>query len=99
MTEYGWTFAVMLMLFVVQMPRPSSVRCGDGYYVLGVRPSGRSRCVKAPAGRGENECVRGTPCRFTDDVGTSSYPVQLDCVNGFVPLVVDERTIGCRRRP
>lgn len=69
-------------------------RCCHGFYVNGVRPSGDTECIEAPAGTGSDECIAGGQCRFADDA--PRYPIAISCPSGHRPIVVDSMTVGCR---
>lgn len=73
--------------------RPQHARCPRGWYVEGVRESGRTQCRPVPpvmCGDGSYD-----PCPQDD----RALPLQIYCTNGTRPIVVDNRAIGCQRRP
>jgi hypothetical protein len=67
------------------------LRCCKGYHVDGVRPDGRTWCVAKPACPDDSECGSAFP-------DPPRYPVEIHCTGGSVPIVVDERTVGCQMR-
>ena len=72
-------------------------RCCTGFYVEGVRPSGVTRCVKALPDLHPEECWGRHACPDTKE-SAPWYPLAIYCTGGSVPIVVDERTIGCQAR-
>lgn len=87
--------AAPLFAFASWLAQPVTATCPHGWYVNGVPISGRTSCVLAPTGRGANECVRGGSCTFTEP--QPALPVRIFCESPLVPLVRDDRRIGCGR--
>ena len=86
--------ALISLALVHSVTHPTSYECGPLEYVEGVRPDGRSRCILAPAGRGENECVRGQRCGpFPEQ---PSVAIRIWCPRGQRAVVVTERKVACR---
>ncbi len=89
-------FIAALALIYFAFVRPSRYRCPGSLYAEGVRPSGVTRCVVPPPGRGQNECIhRHGDCDFEDRA--FSFPVAVYCTGGAHPIVVDSQTVGCQR--
>ena len=87
--------ALISLALVHSVTHPTSYECGPLEYVEGVRPDGRSRCILAPAGRGENECKRdGDFCGpFPEQ---PSVAIRIWCARGQRAVVQSERRIVCR---
>ncbi len=91
-------FVAALALAYFAFVRPSRYRCPGSLYVEGVRPSGVTRCVVPPPGRGDAECIhRHGDCDFDDRA--FSFPVAIYCTNNQVPIAGDDgRTVSCQAR-
>lgn len=85
--------APVLLWLAGQLARPDRAECRTGFYVNGIRPTGITECIRAPAGNGARECVPGAPCTFADDA--PRYRLQLWCAAGTEPRVVDARHVRC----
>ena len=92
---YGWMSALVLTFLLVQRLPNGDLRCAPGWYVEGVRPSGKSSCVQSPP----RNCGEPVPPHNQPCPDGSRFDVQIYCTNGLIPLVIDHRTLGCRRRP
>lgn len=92
-TEIVATALGTLALLVAIVVAPPIARCRDGFYVEGVRPSGKSTCREIPPpGCGEPKWTPPCPEPRT-------MPIRIYCTGGTVPLVLDDgETIGCQRR-
>ena len=88
-----WLGAIALVWFT--LVRPDHHRCAVGS-PEGIRPSGETRCLVPPSGRGDDECVSGGRCSFPV-VPRFGYAVRIYCTGGAHPIVVDARTVGCQR--
>lgn len=88
--------AMLAMLIVIAFVRhgQTTARCDVGEYVEGVRPTGKTRCVRVPAT--ETDC-RGARACHPDEEPVYTRELEIYCTGGSVPVVVDERTIGCQR--
>lgn len=85
--------AIILTFFAIT--RPAHHRCVVGA-PEGIRPSGATRCLVPPPGRGDDECVRGYPCSFPA-TQRYWYPVQIYCLGSTRPIAsYDGRTVGCQ---
>jgi hypothetical protein len=82
-----------IIALIVSLVWTPIARCPDGYYVNGVRPSGRSTCREVPPTRDCGEPKWSPPCPEP-----RTFPVRIYCTGGSVPLVLDDATIGCMRR-
>jgi hypothetical protein len=86
---------VWATLGMCSKPLPSRATCDRGWYVDGIRPSGRYDCRRAPIG----DDVR-LPSGLVEDRSTQPSG-EIDgailCTGGTQPIVVDERTVECRR--
>src|SRR5688572_6018254 len=93
--EVIFALVAIVVLIAVSVIRPTSAACPRGHYVEGVRPSGETRCLPVPAPSrgcaGSRACPDGPPYR-------TQLPLQIYCTGGAIPIVVDERTVGCTRR-
>ena len=74
---------------------PTRATCPIGWYVEGVRPSGKTRCRPVPPPRcGEPVPPDNGPCPRDE----RSIPLEIHCTGGSHPIVVgDGRTVGCQR--
>ena len=84
---------VWATLGMCSKPLPSRATCDRGWYVDGIRPSGRYDCRRAPIG----DDVR-LPSGLVEDRSVQSPGVldgRIFCTTGQ-PRVVDERTVECR---
>jgi hypothetical protein len=88
-------FITIVLLCWAFVSRPQGAQCPPHWYVDGVRPSGSFRCRPVPAGNPDNDGTWGH--RDTTPFDDRSISGQLYCSAGLVPLVLDERTVGCRR--
>jgi hypothetical protein len=84
------------LLVYACITRPSRSRCPDGWYINGVRPSGRFECVESPA-PGEYDCSADRVCPQPKQ-DAAEVAGQIVCTGGATPIVSDERTVGCMRR-
>lgn len=83
----------ILCLCAAMALHPTSARCPVGW-VNGVRPSGRFECRVTI---GPDCDMRGDrTCPEVPDVG--GVAGRIYCEPGDRPLVIDERTVACRRR-
>ena len=82
-----------LFAFASWLAQPVTAMCPRGWYVNGVPTSGITSCVLAPAGRGDDECVAGGHCTFSDPL--VALPLQIYCHRNASPRVLDDRRIGC----
>ena len=84
-----------LLLAIALTPLPSHASCPRGWWVEGVRPSGRYDCHRVPVG----DDVR-LPSGLLEDRSLQP-PGEIDgairCTGGAVAIVVDSRTVGCMR--
>jgi hypothetical protein len=87
------TLVGMIALVVAIAATPPIARCPDGYYVNGVRPSGKSTCREIPPTRDCGEPKFSPPCPEP-----RTFPIRIYCTGGSQPIVVDDATIGCMRR-
>jgi hypothetical protein len=84
---------VLLLAGVVLQPSSSSGRCPAGWSLgEGVRRTGEFACYSPPPHdcgepRGPNERPCPTPVKARG---------RIHCTGGSVPIVVDERTVGCQ---
>lgn len=71
------------------------VTCPPGWYIEGVRPSGRTQCRPTPPPScGEPVPPNNAPCAHDE----RTIPLELYCTGGSVPIVVNERVAGCQAR-
>ncbi len=100
MTDLMYSVLSMLVLLGALARQPTTVTCPAGWYVEGVRTSGRSSCVRASPETelDRDNCTRGHPCVMSA-APEPRVGVQIYCTNGMLPLVINHRTIGCKRRP
>jgi hypothetical protein len=86
------TSIVELMILVVLVAL-ARARCPEGWSVNGIRPDGSYECL-SPIPRGCGEPVGDSPpCPPTTLSRGRIY-----CTGGSVPIVVDNRTVGCQAR-
>lgn len=88
-----------VLLMVAALSRPSAARCASGYVLIeGVRIAGPEVgsyvCEKAPppnCGEAAGP-FEGVPCPTA-----ARYRSRIYCTGGAIPIVVDEKTVGCQR--
>lgn len=82
-----------LLRVVSAIARPRIATCPPSFYVEGVRPTGETSCVSTFDPRPDD--TRGE-CRHAQwDAGR--LPLRVWCESGERAVVVDERTVGCRK--
>lgn len=86
--------ANLLLQLASALARPERATCPRSWYVEGVPPSGRTRCILAPPGRGENECTVGGYCGPWREP-LVALPMRICCDQGTSPRVLDDRRIYC----
>lgn len=79
---------------ITAIAQPRTARCSPGWYVEGVRPSGASSCVLAAADRRGDDTRDG--CAH-EHLELPSLPLHVWCAADERAVVIDERTIGCRK--
>lgn len=101
--ENIWLVFVFAVGIVVSFffVRPERARCPSGWFVEGVRPSGVSHCRRAPPDDPLDWPGNDPRDRGDRDVKPDNavLPVRVYCTGGSIPIVVDERTVGCQRNP
>ena len=92
--ELPLAIAAVVSMCVAIASAPPMATCPRGWYVEGVRPSGRSRCLPAPPPNcGEPVPPNNGPC----PLDSRETEVAVYCTGGSHPIVVNERTVGCTR--
>jgi hypothetical protein len=86
------TAALLLAAMVVE---PTRARCPAGWYVNGVKPTGRFECLRVPGGNPLYDGAGGWPNRAIDYPG--SLRGRIYCTGGTHPVVVNYRVVGCQR--
>ena len=91
---FVFVVGVIVSLFV----RPERAQCPPGWFVEGVRRDGGTHCRRVIPDDpldwpGDDRRDRGRRDVKPDD---TSLPMQIYCTGGSVPIVVDERTVGCQ---
>ncbi len=89
-TVYG-----ILVTVLASITMPTTASCPMNMYVEGVRPSGVTRCVR-PLPDDPNHWPgepEPEPSRLEDEI-----PLRIYCTGGTIPIVVNERTVGCQHR-
>lgn len=82
----------VFIVLVCAVLQPTRVRCPHGWWVNGVRPSGAFECRKTP-----RSIV--TPSAAEVHEIDSDWMIAGDLYCGEqLPIVVDERTVGCQAR-
>lgn len=74
---------------------PTDGKCPERWWVNGVRPDGRYQCFPAPVGPDER-----LPSGIVVDHSVQPPGVvdgRVFCTVGKLPVVLDSRTIGCRK--
>jgi hypothetical protein len=84
------SFVAMAIAFAL-----APLRCPKGWHHEGVRPTGEYDCIRKPVG--PDWPGYAYPDRSV--VPPGRLQAQIYCTGGAVPVVVDERTIGCQRIP
>ncbi|MDQ3295101.1 MAG: hypothetical protein M3619_00765 [Myxococcota bacterium] len=85
----------ILVLCAAMALHPRAASCPRGSWVNGVRPSGRFECR---VDIGPDCDMRGArTCPEVPDVG--GVAGRIYCERSEMPLVVNHRTVACRRRP
>lgn len=86
--------ATIFLLCWAMATRPAGAQCPPRWYVNGVRATGEYECRPVPAGDPDADGTWQHPdvTSFNDLVISG----QIYCRPGTVPLVFDERTVGCR---
>ncbi|HEY1814878.1 MAG TPA: hypothetical protein VGG74_21170 [Kofleriaceae bacterium] len=97
MTLTDWLVSILgiLVIAVTLLCRPHHARCPAGWWLDGVRPSGRYDCRRVPIGddrRDADGIVRDHSYEPPGEIDGEIY-----CTGGSKPIVVDERTVGCQR--
>lgn len=95
LTEVACAIATILVLCWSTATRPRGARCPQGWYVDGIRPTGRFDCARTPGGDIMYDGAGGYPDRAVDLPGRLGG--RLYCTGGSHPIVVNERTVGCQR--
>lgn len=92
--DFIFAIVTLIVLFTVAVIRPERIRAPVGYNVEGVRPDGSTTIrVAPPRSCGEPIPPNNQPCTHRD----RSFGARIYCTGGTLPIVVDERTIGCQR--
>jgi len=88
-----FALVTLVVLITVAVIRPERARAPRGWYVEGVRPDGATTIRQAPPqGCGEPVPPNNQPCPHAP-----AFESRIYCTNGTLPVVVDDRTIGCQR--
>lgn len=86
---------VSMVILVAFALRPSHARCPKHWHNNGVRPSGVFTCTRNPFGDPDWDWSLHRPDRST--VPPGKIWGRIYCTNGHVPIVVNDRTVGCQR--
>lgn len=92
--------ALLVLALVVAILRPSSAQCPPGWSLgEGIRRTGEFACYSPPP----RDCgdVRGPferPCKPSPMWPSKVRRARIHCTGGSIPIVVDERTVGCHAR-
>ncbi len=71
------------------------MHCPVGWHNNGIRPTGQFECTRVPVGDPEWDGTWLRPER--GHVPAGELRSRIHCTNGFQPIVVNERTVGCQR--
>lgn len=85
--------AAAVLRIVAAIARPRVATCPSSFYVDGVRPSGVTSCVSTYDPRPEDTKAA---CHHAA-LDVPRLPVRVWCARGEVAIVVDARTVACRR--
>lgn len=87
--------ASIWVLVVAAVIRPSRGMCPAGMHHEGVRRDGAFVCVRAPVGDPGRDGTWGNP--DVSVVPPGEIAGHIYCTGGALPIVVDERVVGCQR--
>lgn len=93
MMEIILALASEVLLLWAMATHPIRGHCPKAWYVEGVQPAGDYACVKTPA---RNVCDTKAGCAG-DEPRDPRLRSRIYCTGGSVPVVVDDRTVGCTR--
>jgi hypothetical protein len=97
--DLAGALASVVLLCCSMVARPAAARCGPGFYVNGICPTGVFECRRVPGGDPLYDGAGGFPDRSIDRPGW--YRSRVYCTGGAHPIVVlgdrEARTVGCQR--
>jgi hypothetical protein len=99
MTIFDPVFALIsaLVLCAVMATHPTQATCPEGWYVEGVRPSGRYYC--RPRSKLPDHASRGREQNDPPDPATDhEIHGDLYCTGGKIPIVESANIVGCQPR-
>jgi len=85
----------VLTLCIALVLHPVRASCPLGWHHDGVRRTGNFACTRNPVGDPEWDGTYGRPDRSV--VPPGELRGRIYCTGGAVPIVVDDRTVGCMR--
>lgn len=85
----------LALIAICALVHPSRMDCPAGWHNNGVRPAGHFECTQAPVGDPDWDGTWQRPERGYIPDGVLHGRIY--CTNGFQPIVVNERTVGCQR--
>lgn len=85
----------VLILTVAAIYRPETAQCPPRWHNDGVRRSGAFTCVRMPVGDLDFDGTWGRPERSIVPPGLLHGAIY--CTGGALPIVIDDRTVGCQR--
>jgi hypothetical protein len=91
-----FAFLSALVLCAAMAMHPTESTCPEGWYVEGIRPTGRYRC--RPRSLLPDHPARGHERDDPDDPATwHEIHGAIYCTGGSFPIVVSARVVGCGR--